>query len=100
MNRTDWNQKTEEELEEALKNKIALPGTEKYAASYQGWAVTDNRPAMVCHCETKEDVQAAVILAQKKNIRLSVRGGEHDWQGRSFADGGLVIDIHPDNSQR
>ena len=90
---TDWNQKTIDELEEALKNKIALPGTEKYASSYQGWAATDNRPAMVCLCETTEDVQAAVVLAQKKNIKLSVRSGGHDWQGRAFADGGLVIDL-------
>ncbi|SEA68135.1 FAD-binding oxidoreductase [Pedobacter hartonius] len=93
MNKTDWNQKAVEELEDFLKNKIVLPGTEKYAVSYQGWAATDNRPAMICLCETTEDVQAAVVLAQKKNIRLSVRGGGHDWQGRAFADGGLVADL-------
>lgn len=93
MNNTDWNQKTIQELEDFLQHIIALPGTEKYDASYQGWAATGNLPALLCLCETTEDVQAAVILARKKDLAISVRGGGHDWQGRSFAHRGLVVDL-------
>jgi hypothetical protein len=93
MNNTNWNQKTISELEEFLKNKIAVPGTESYATAREVWAATDSRPAMICLCETTEDVQAAVVLATKKGIPLSVRGGGHDWQGRAFVHQGLVIDL-------
>ncbi|SEA68165.1 FAD-binding oxidoreductase [Pedobacter hartonius] len=93
MSNTDWNQSTVAELEDFLKNKIVLPGTEKYPASREGWAATHNQPAIICLCETTADVRAALALASKKNLRLSVRGGGHDWQGRSFAHNGLVIDL-------
>jgi len=93
MSNTNWNQSTVAELEELLKNKIVLPGTEKYAASREGWAATNNHPAIIILCETTADVQASVVLAGKRNLRLSVRGGGHDWQGRSFAHNGLVIDL-------
>lgn len=98
MSKTEWNQKTAEELEDILAHKIVLPGTEQYAASREGWAATGNRPAMICVCETTADVQAAVVLARKKNKAISVRGGGHDWQGRSFIDGGIVIDLTRLNS--
>ncbi|SEA68199.1 FAD-binding oxidoreductase [Pedobacter hartonius] len=93
MNNTDWNQKTVQELEDFLKNKIVLQGSEEYAALKIGWAVTNNKPAIICFCSTTEDVQAAVTLAGKKKLPLSVRGGGHDWQGRSVAHQGFVIDL-------
>ena len=98
MSIIDWNQKTTEELEDFLKTKIILPGTEHYAGSYQGWAATDHLPAMICACENTEDVQAAVVYAQKMKLKLSVRGGGHNWEGLAFADEGLVIDLTRLNS--
>jgi FAD/FMN-containing dehydrogenase len=38
-------------------------------------------------------VQAAVRSAGEHGFPLSVRGGGHDWAGRSIRDGGLVIDL-------
>ncbi len=48
---------------------------------------------MFALCETVEDVQAALRIARENNMPLSVRGGGHDWAGRSLRDGGLVIDL-------
>ncbi|SEB19222.1 FAD-binding oxidoreductase [Pedobacter hartonius] len=93
MSGKEWSQKSADELENYLGDKMILPGNEKYAECYQGWAATDHEPAMICLCANTADVQAAVVLAVKKNIPLSVRGGGHDWQGRSFINGGLVIDL-------
>jgi len=93
MSNTNWNEKEINELEDFLSNKILLPGTENYLRFRNGWAATNNQPAIICLCETAEDVQAAVVLAGKKNIPLSVRGGGHDWQARSSVHGGLVIDL-------
>lgn len=93
ISNTNWNQKEIDELEDFLNNKILLPHTENYLKFRKGWAATNNQPAMICLCETSEDVQAAVVLAGKRNIPLSVRGGGHDWQARSSVHGGLVIDL-------
>ncbi len=38
-------------------------------------------PALIALCETPEDVQAAVRVARKHMLPLSVRGGGHDWVG-------------------
>jgi FAD/FMN-containing dehydrogenase len=44
-------------------------------------------------CETSADVRAAVRSAREHGFPLSVRGGGHDWAGRSLRQGGLVIDL-------
>lgn len=93
MTSMDWNEKDVDVLENFLKGKLLLPDHENYPQFRKGWAATINKPAIICLCETSEDVQAAVVLAGKKNLPLSVRGGGHDWQGRSSVDGGLVIDL-------
>src|SRR6516165_7177110 len=44
-------------------------------------------------CETSADVQTTVRTAREHGFPLSVRGGGHDWAGRSLRHGGLVIDL-------
>jgi FAD/FMN-containing dehydrogenase len=44
------------------------------------------------HCRSTADVQSAVRTARTWDLPLSVRGGGHDWAGRSLC-GGLVIDL-------
>ena len=53
----------------------------------------DHRPKLIVCAVTPADVQAAVRAARAHQLPLSVRGGGHDWAGRSMRDGGLVIDL-------
>ncbi|GAA4592489.1 FAD-dependent oxidoreductase [Planotetraspora phitsanulokensis] len=52
-----------------------------------------HRPAGVARCATPDDVSAAVTVAGAHGLPLSVRGGGHDWAGRSIRDGGLVVSL-------
>ena len=72
---------------------VSMPGDAAYATAVETWAKqTDVRPAAVVHCQTAEDVQAAICMARERGLPLSVRGGGHDWAGRALCDG-IVIDV-------
>ncbi|MGY4769748.1 FAD-binding oxidoreductase [Kribbella sp. CWNU-51] len=73
--------------------RILLPGP-AYDQALPIWngAVT-SRPALLVRCGSVADVQAAVRAAREHGLPLSVRGGGHDWAGRSLRDGGLVVDL-------
>ncbi|MEV4800248.1 FAD-binding oxidoreductase [Nonomuraea sp. NPDC049421] len=51
------------------------------------------RPGVIVRCGEHTEVQAAVRAAREAGVPLSVRGGGHDWAGRSLSDGGLTIDL-------
>lgn len=51
------------------------------------------RPGVVVRCADPAEARAAVLAAQEYGVPLSVRGGGHDWAGRSLSDGGLTIDL-------
>jgi FAD/FMN-containing dehydrogenase len=94
MKDTNWNHRSINELEAFLKDKIFRQDTTVYNGILAGlWTKTDSRPAMICQCETVADVQAAVALAVKNGMRLSVRGGGHDLHGRASVHEGFVIDL-------
>jgi FAD/FMN-containing dehydrogenase len=81
-------------LRAAMQGKVALPGDEAYARARQIWnGAVDHHPALFAFCETPEDVQAAVRTARAHGLRLSVRGGGHDWAGRALRHDGLVVDL-------
>ncbi|GHE92190.1 6-hydroxy-D-nicotine oxidase [Streptomyces spiralis] len=52
-----------------------------------------HRPALIVRPRTPAQVQAAVLAARGNGPPLSVRGGGHDWAGRSLCPGGLVVDL-------
>ncbi|MFI0502362.1 FAD-binding oxidoreductase [Streptomyces albogriseolus] len=56
-------------------------------------AAIDVRPSVVVRCATTADVQAAVRASRNHGVPLSVRGGGHDFWGRAFRPGGLVLDL-------
>src|SRR5262249_1970038 len=65
-----------------------------YDASVQIWnAAVTHEPALIVRPESPAEVQAAVLAARNQELALSVRGGGHDWAGRSLRHGGLVIDM-------
>ncbi|MEV2234083.1 FAD-binding oxidoreductase [Streptomyces phaeochromogenes] len=56
-------------------------------------AAVDVRPAVVVRCATTDDVQAAIRASRNHGVPISVRGGGHDFWGRAFRPGGLVLDL-------
>jgi FAD/FMN-containing dehydrogenase len=82
------------ELRNLIFGKVALPGDEGYNLSVALWnTAVKLRPAFIVKCTIAADVQLAVMIATKYHINLTVRGGGHDWAGRSLNQGGMVIDL-------
>jgi FAD/FMN-containing dehydrogenase len=82
------------ELRAAMRGQILLRGDDKYIQARQIWnGAVQQQPAVIALCETPEDVQAAIRTAHEHGLRLSVRGGGHDWAGRAIRHDGLVIDL-------
>jgi FAD binding domain/Berberine and berberine like len=80
-------------LSQQLPGKVSMPGDDGYAVATAIWAKPlDARPRSIVHCRTAEDVQATVRAARDAGIAVSVRGGGHDWAGRSLCNG-IVIDL-------
>ena len=55
--------------------------------------LVDRRPALIVRCRTACDVAAALALARRAGLEVSVRGGGHNVAGRAVADGGVMIDL-------
>jgi hypothetical protein len=82
------------ELRAMMRGRVVLRGDDDYARTRQIWnRAVENQPALFAVCETSADVQAAVRVARRYNLPLSVRGGGHDWAGRALYADGLVIDL-------
>ncbi|KAF2402488.1 FAD-binding domain-containing protein [Trichodelitschia bisporula] len=59
----------------------------------KGFSLGGKRPDYLVRAETVADVQAAVKLAAKRNLRLSVINSGHDFLGRNDAPSGLSLDV-------
>jgi FAD/FMN-containing dehydrogenase len=82
------------ELRALMQGSVVLRGDDDYARTRLIWnRAVENRPGLLAVCETPADVQAAVRVARRYNLPLSVRGGGHDWTGRALRSDGLVIDL-------
>ena len=53
----------------------------------------DRRPAVIVRCRAAGDVVAALDLARRAGLEVSVRGGGHNVAGRAVTDGGVMIDL-------
>ncbi|MBV9776125.1 MAG: FAD-binding oxidoreductase [Acetobacteraceae bacterium] len=83
-----------DELRAYVSDGVALPGDGRYAAACRLWnGAVQHRPAVVAFCTRAEEVAAAVRVARRHGLPLSVRGGGHDWAGRALRDGGLALDL-------
>ena len=82
------------ELRSVMHGRVVPRGDGDYFQTRQIWnGAVRHQPALFAVCETSDDVQAAVGSAREHRLALSVRGGGHDWAGRSLRHGGLVIDL-------
>jgi len=81
------------ELRARMQGDVILPDNAAYDRVRKIWnGAVDYRPEIFAVCESVGDVQAAVQVARRHGMQLSVRGGGHDWAGRCLCDG-LVIDL-------
>jgi FAD/FMN-containing dehydrogenase len=81
-------------LRSMMPGRAVLRGDDDYARTRQIWnRAVESQPALFAVCETSADVQAAVRVARRHGLPLSVRGGGHDWAGRALCADGLVIDL-------
>src|SRR5947208_5412423 len=81
-------------LREQVRGRVVTAADDGYdeaRAVHNG--MFDKRPLAVLKAEQVGDVIAAVNLARKHGIDLSVRGGMHSGPGYGTNDGGLVIDM-------
>jgi FAD/FMN-containing dehydrogenase len=86
-------ERTLERLGRQLQGRISRPGEAGYAAATAIWAKPiGSMPLAAVHCESAMDVQSAIRAAREIGVPLSVRGGGHDWAGRSLCSG-IVIDL-------
>ena len=56
-------------------------------------AMIDRRPVLIARCANADDVVAAVQLAQRENLPMSVYGGGHGVTGAAVVDAGIVCDL-------
>jgi FAD/FMN-containing dehydrogenase len=82
------------ELTPAFAGALLAPGDAGYDAARTIWnGMIDRRPGLIARCTSTEDVAAAVRVARKHDLLVSVRGGGHGVAGKSLCDGGLTIDL-------
>jgi FAD/FMN-containing dehydrogenase len=67
------------------------PGYDEARSLYNG--LVDRRPALVVRARTPQDVAAALALARRAGLEVSVRGGGHNVAGRAVAEGGVMISL-------
>jgi FAD/FMN-containing dehydrogenase len=84
------------DLRGSLRDKVLVPADADYGRARQIWnGAVSHQPALFAQCQSVEDVCAAVRVARRHGLPLSVRGGGHDWAGRSLRHNGVVIDLSP-----
>ncbi|MGW6292195.1 FAD-binding oxidoreductase [Streptomyces sp. NPDC055058] len=79
-------------LPHTLAGKVVTPGDPRYQALRSTYT-TVGSPAAVVRPESADDVSAALHLARRTGLRISVRSGGHGLSGSGTNDGGLVIDL-------
>ncbi len=57
--------------------------------------MVDKRPALIARCAGTADVADCVRFAREHDLLISVRGGGHNYVGKSVCEGGLMIDLSP-----
>lgn len=83
-----------EKLAESMIGALVRPGDASYDQARSVWnGMIDARPAGVAHCESTDDVLAALRAAKDAGLPLAVRGGGHNVAGFGTVEGGIVIDL-------
>ncbi len=85
-----------EKFRSSLRGELLLSSDEGYDAARKVWnGMIDKRPALIARCAGAADVIQCVRFAREHDLLVSVRGGGHNYAGKSVCDGGLMIDLSP-----
>jgi hypothetical protein len=88
-------------LRQAVRGKVAMPGSEDYEQARTVWnGMIDRHPAMAVRCAGAADVRCAIQFARENDLAIAVRGGGHNIAGDAVGEGGLQIDLSPMKSVR
>ncbi|HXJ85068.1 MAG TPA: FAD-binding oxidoreductase [Candidatus Methylomirabilis sp.] len=83
-----------EQLARSLRGPLLRRGDDGYDAARRVWnGMVDKRPALIARCAGAADVVTCVRFAQEHDAKISVRGGGHNYAGKSVCDDGLMIDL-------
>jgi FAD/FMN-containing dehydrogenase len=83
-----------ERFASSLSGTLLHAGDAGYEAARRVWnGMVDKRPALIARCAGPADVVAAIRFARENDLVISVRGGGHNYAGKSVCDGGLMIDL-------
>jgi len=79
-----------------LRGTLLGPADPGYDAARKVWnGMVDKRPGLIARCAGPADVIECVRFAREHDLLVSVRGGGHNYAGKSVCDGGLMIDLSP-----
>ncbi|HEU4367676.1 MAG TPA: FAD-dependent oxidoreductase [Methylomirabilota bacterium] len=79
-----------------LRGALVRPCDPDYDRVRKVWnGMVDKRPALIARCTGAADVGECVRFAREHDLLVSVRGGGHNYAGKSVCEGGLVIDLQP-----
>jgi hypothetical protein len=82
------------DLRKAMPDKVVATSDAAYSRARRVWNGAVCRfPALFVRCTTTHDVRTTIDVARRHGLPLSVRGGGHDWAGRSLRQNGVVIDL-------
>ena len=82
------------DLDRQVSGSVLGPQDQGYEAAravHNG--LIDRRPAVIVRCRTTNDVIAALALARRVELEVSIRGGGHNVAGRAVTEGGVMIDL-------
>lgn len=76
--------------------EVLVPGNGEYDQARRVHnGLVDKQPALIAPCRSARDVVAALDLAGRSGLEISVRGGGHSIAGRGVIEAGLMIDLSP-----
>ena len=85
-----------EVLDGLVGGEVILPGSAEYDTARKPAMARfhEVRPAAIVRCERPADASAAIGLARRRGLPVSIRCGGHSVAGRSSGEG-IVIDVTP-----
>ncbi len=83
-----------EKFQRNLRGEVLRPGDDGYDEARMVWnRMVDKHPALIARCTGVADVIHCVQFAREHDLLVSVRGGGHNYAGKSVCDNGLMIDL-------
>ncbi|MEW6471813.1 MAG: FAD-binding oxidoreductase [Actinomycetota bacterium] len=81
-------------LAAGLRGPLLTPEVDGYDSARLVWnGMIDRRPALIGRCTGTGDVKLCVDFAREHDLLVSVKGGGHNFAGKSVCEGGFMIDL-------